>query len=191
MPGTDEEFYLFVSRCTQFHHIWTIYSDLLSGRYIPSTGDQQSRDIKTSRAFLAEMQPTVMFLLYAFFFSLIEDSEDGLNAFRIWRLKFPDELTAICALEEQVAPLRPDLRVFRNRLGFHGSRSHHHEAPGFDLFANHSGTKMLEVMKVFKRLNAALLSKDLAQKRNSAEELARARMLLDTIPARCDVLAQL
>jgi hypothetical protein len=191
VPDVDEEFYLFVRRCMQFHHIWTIYTDLLTGQYKPTVGHRSLEEVETNWALPAEMVPTVMFLLYSLFFSLIEDAEDGVDAFRIWRLKFPDELTAIDALERQIAPMRPDLRIFRNRLGFHGSRSQRHEARGFDLFGNHSGTKMLEAMSVFKSLNAALCTKDLARQHNSVEELAQARTLLDRIPARCDELGRM
>lgn len=191
MADPDEEFLLFVRRCYQFHHVYTIYLDLLSGRYTPSVGYRALEDAEANWTLPGEMGPTVMFILYAFFYSLIEDSEDGLDAFRIWRLRFPEESTAINALEAQVALLRSVLRVFRNRLGFHGSRSQKHEQRGYDLFANQSGTKMLETIRVFKSLNAALLQKDLAQQHDSAEELALARRLLDGIPARCVALAQM
>jgi hypothetical protein len=175
----------------QFHHIWTIYSDLLSGHYVPSVnvGNSKPKDAEADWTLPAEMGPTVMFILYSFFFSLIEDSDDGLDAFRIWRLKFPDKDLVITALEQQIAPIRTDLRYFRNRLGFHGSRSQKHELRGFDLFGNQSGMKMLEAMSVFKALNAALIVKDLAKQRNSAEEMATARLLIDRIPQRCQALA--
>lgn len=191
MPEADEELLLFTRRCLQFHHIWTIYFDLLSGRYVPSVGNTKLEEVEADWTLPGHMQPTVMMILYAFFYSLIENSDEGLDAFRIWKLKFPDELEAIDALAKLIVPLRPDLRVFRNRLGFHGSRSQQHEAPGFELFGNHSGTKMLEVMKIFKLLNAALLLKDIAQQHNSPEELAQARLWLDSIPTRCDELAKL
>jgi hypothetical protein len=188
MPHANEEYALFVRRCAQFHHIWTIYSDLLSGRYKPSVGFKEVEEVEVNVYLPAEMVPTVMFWLYAFFYSLIEDSDDGLDAFRIWRLKFPEEDVAIAALEKHVAPLRNDLRFFRNRLGVHGSRSQSHESKGWDLFNNHSGTKTITVMSVFKFLNAALISKDLARQHNSAEEASKARALLDSIPARCQSL---
>jgi hypothetical protein len=188
MADVDEEYWLFVRRCAQFHHIWTIYDDLLTGRYKPSVGFKGIEEVEVNAALPAEMVPTVMFWLYAFFYSLIEDSDDGLDAFRIWRLKFPEEETAIAALEKHVAPLRGDLKVFRNRLGFHGSRSQSHESKGLDLFGNYSGTKAFTIIKVFKSLNAALISKDLARQHDSAEEASKARAWLDSIPARCQSL---
>jgi hypothetical protein len=190
MPDIEEEHLLFVRRCMQFHHIWTIYWDLLSGHYVPSVGHRESDEVEVDWTLPGQMVPTVMYILYGFFYSLVEDSEDGLDAFRIWRLKFPDELATINALETHVAPMRTDLRLFRNRLGFHGSRSQTHESRGYDLFGNHSGTKMIEVMKVFKALNAALLMKDLALQHDSAEEMGEARRRLDLIPSRCDALTR-
>ena len=175
----------------QFHHIWTIYTDLISGRYVPSFGFKDSDEAEADWTLPSQIGPTMMFVLYAFFYSLIEDSEDGLDAFRIWRKKFPEEFTAIDALEKQVAPMRKDFRVFRNRLGFHGSRSLKHELSGYELFGNYSGTRVLESIRVFKSLNAALLMKDLARQHNSNEEMGQARLRLDSIPARCDELARM
>ena len=189
MPDVNEEHFLFVRRCAQFHNIWTIYDDLLTGKYKPSVGFKELEEVDADASLPAEMVPTVMFLLYAFFYSLIEDCDDGLDAFRIWRLKYPEEEIAIAALEIHVAPLRNDLRVFRNRLGFHGSRSHSHESKGLDFFGNHSGDKTLKIMKVFISLNAALLQKDLATRHNSPDELMRARSILTSIPQRCEALA--
>jgi len=186
MADASEEYLLFVRRCMQFHHIWTVYFDLLSGNYVPSHGHKQPEQVEVDWTLPSQMGPTLMFILYAFFYSLIEDSDDGLDAFRIWRVRFPDEFAAIDALERLIAPMRPDLKVFRNRLGFHGSRSQKHESKGFELFGNQSGTKMIEVMKAFKALNAALISKDLAREHNSTEEMAAARSRLDAIPKRCE-----
>lgn len=191
MPEIDEEYFLLVRRVMQFHHIWTIYVDLLSGRYVPSFGLRDLDEVELNAALPGEMVPTLMGLMYAFFYSLIEDTEDGVDAFRIWRLKFPDEYTAIGALEQQIAPMRSDLRVFRNRLGFHGSRSQQHESRGYELFGNHPGTKMIETMKVFKSLNAALISKELARQHCSDKEMATARTMIDAILPRCNALASI
>jgi len=175
----------------QFHNIWTVYFDFLDGRYVPSVGRKSADEVIDDSTLTTEMGPTLMFLLYAFFFSLIEDSDDGLDAFRIWRKKYPGEGLAIAALEEQIVPLRPNLRVFRNRLGFHGSRTYQHESKGFDLFANHSGTKLIQAMKLFKALNAALLEQNLAQQENSTERLKEARSRIDLIAERCRAMSQL
>lgn len=143
-----EELGIFAERFMHFLNLWTIYSDMLSGRYVPTVTD-------------TECPPniTTMLVLYAYFYSLVEDSEDGLNGFRVWRERFPEEVVAITAVETQVAPFRDRLRLFRNRLGFHGSRTRTHESRGYDLFAQHSGTEIWKAMRNFKSLGAALFAK--------------------------------
>lgn len=186
MPDINEEFYLFVKRYMQFHNICTVYFDLLSGRYIPSVNARSLDSIEELDSRLtAEMVPTIMFLVYSFFSSLMEDSDDGLNGFRIWRSKFPEEEDAIAALEQRVLSFRDDLRVFRNRLGFHGSRTHRHELRGFDLFNNHSGIKLMNAIVLFKALNAALIEKDMARQANSSERMSSARKRIAGIGERC------
>jgi hypothetical protein len=123
--------------------------------------------------------------------SLIEDSDDGIDAFRIWRRKFPEELTAISALETGIDPLRADLRIFRNKLGFHGSRSFQQESRGLDVFGNHSATKLMEAMKCFKALSAALLEMDMARQENSCERLSKARMRIDSISIRSNSISKM
>jgi hypothetical protein len=145
---TLEEFSIFAERYMHFMNLWTVYSDILSKKYVPSLNDDE---------FTPGM--TIMLVLYAYFYSLVEDSADGLNGFRIWRVKFQEEESAIGAVEAQVAPFRGRLRVYRNRLGFHGSTTRSHEASGLDLFAEHSGTEIWNAMKNFKALGAALFAK--------------------------------
>jgi hypothetical protein len=189
MVDTDEEHYVFVKRYMQFHNLWTVYSDLLSGRYVPSLSTKTSREVpEADWETTTDMRATLMFLLYSFFYSLIEDSDDGLNAFRIWRAKYPDEERAITALERLILPFRPDLKVFRNRMGFHGSRSQQREVKGLDIFGNFSGDQILGRMAQFKALNAALLEKNLARQSNSVERLKDARSRIDLITERCEAM---
>ena len=54
-----------------------------------------SRDLQN--ALRRTNKPPLMFILYAYFYSPIEDSDDGLNGFRIWREHFPEEEEAIAA----------------------------------------------------------------------------------------------
>lgn len=173
-----EEFRIFVERFIHFMNLWTVYMDLLSEHYKPSV--EITKDKSATPTSATNMQSTLMFILYAFFYSLVEDSADSVNAFRVWRVRFPEEEKAIAAVEARVTPLKNDLRVFRNRLGFHGSRSRAHEAAGFDLFANHSGTDVLNAMKKFKSLGAALLAKENAQ-RGTPEDVAGVQQWLDRI----------
>lgn len=191
MKDVNEEHYLFVKRVIQFQNIRTIYTDLLTGHYVPSIGAMRVEEIQEADSTItAEMVPTMMFVLYSFFFSLIEDSSDGLDAFRIWRKKYPEEEQAIEALEGLVKPLQNDLRFFRNKLGFHGSRSYAEESKGFDLFANHSGERVMQIMTRFSSLNAGFLMKDMAERNDSEEDRRKARSWIDANIERCAAMTK-
>jgi hypothetical protein len=123
----------------------------------------------------------MMLIIYAYFYSLVEDSESGVNAFRVWREHFPEEEEAIAGVEALVIPLRDNLRLFRNRLGFHGSRSRAHEARGFELFGANTGTELIEIINLFKGLGAMLLHKDLAAQKSDVGGVNHAREHLDII----------
>jgi hypothetical protein len=147
----SEEFRIFAERFMHFMNLWTVYNDLLSGRYLPSL------NLSSEEEWTTDVRATVMFVLYAYFYSLVEDDDQSLNGFRIWRVRYPEEETAIAAVESRVA--RDRLRLFRNRLGFHGSRNRRHESKGLELFSMHSGTEIWNAMKDFKSLGAALFAK--------------------------------
>jgi hypothetical protein len=175
----SEELYMFAERYAHFSNVHTIYRDLVSGHYKPSVSvnpDPKEWDV-------TDVATTAMFVLYAYFYSMVEDDPQGVNGFRVWRAAWPEEEKAIAAVESLVAPLRPGLKLFRNRLGFHGSRSRAHEKKGLDLFAQHSGTAVWEAMANFKSLGAALFRKDLD--RQHGVDPSPAREWIDTIAARC------
>jgi hypothetical protein len=154
-PKNEEEFYIFVQRFVHFQNLWAMYFDLLSGHYVPRVGPQSPTEA------FPTFQNTLMFVLYGWFYSLIEDHKDGVNAFRIWRLRFPEEESAIQAVESEVIPFSKGLKTFRNRLGFHGSQTWAHEKRGFDLFNEHSGNEVIAAMARFRSLGNMLLDKDL------------------------------
>jgi hypothetical protein len=172
----SEEFLIFVERLRHFMNLWTIYTDMLNGRYVPSVGATEQSIFNPS--------VTIMLVLYAYLYSLIEDSSDGLNAFRIWRQHFPEEEQAIAAVEAQVVPFRDDLRMFRNRLGFHGSRSRTHESPAFELFGKFTGDYTWNAMKNFKALAASLLAKDMARHDSDDDGLKKYQGWIDAIAER-------
>ena len=176
--GAREEWFLMVERFIQFMQIWTVYRDYRSGHYEPSVGDDDRLDTPY------QMGTALLFVVYAFFYSLIEEYEQSLNAFRIWRVKFPDEVGVIDAVEKEAKPMRDDLRLFRNRLGFHGSRTAARRECGFELFAKHSGTKMWNVIVDFKALGATLLAKDTASHQGNRDALATIQKELEVIRRR-------
>jgi len=174
MTVHSEEFSIFVERCIQFMNLWIVYTDLLSGKYVPSLNADEKDPAHS-------MQGTLMILLYSFFHTLVEDSSDGLNGFRVWRQRFPEEEPAIARVEAAVKPFVPALRVFRNRLGFNGSRSRSHQARAFDLLQQHSGTEIWNAMQSFKSLASALLAKINATNGNSQFTPERIRQWIDAI----------
>ncbi|MFZ3210165.1 MAG: hypothetical protein WA188_01505 [Terriglobales bacterium] len=175
----SEELYIFVERYAHFSNLHTIYRDLLSGHYKPSVNVNP----RPEEWDITNVSSTMMLVLYAYFHSLIEDDPQALNGFRIWRESWPEEEKAIAAVEAQVDPLRPSLRLFRNRVGFHGSRSRDHEKAGRDFFAQYSGTDVWNAMMNFKSLGAALFAKDVD--RQKGLDPSRARQWIDRIAARC------
>jgi hypothetical protein len=128
---------------------------------------------------------TMMLVVLAYFYSLIEDDEQAVNAFRIWRVRYPEEEAAIAAVEAKVAPFRQRLRKFRNRLGFHGSTSRSHEAVGLELFNKHRSSETWGAILVFTALAAALFRKDLD--RLPGGDPSETRKRIDSVAARCSV----
>jgi hypothetical protein len=181
-----EEFGIFVDRFMNFMNLWTIYSDLLTGYYVPSLGYSRSNphEDKGTASQRWTVDITVMLLLYAYFYSLVEDSDEGVNGFRLWRERHPEEIRTIEAVEAQVAPFLERLRLFRNRLGFHGSRSREHESRGFELFNVHSGNEIFDAMKNFKALGAALLAKENVRQGIGPLSLEQVRQWIDRVAER-------
>jgi hypothetical protein len=157
-----EEFVIFAQRFMHFMNLYTVYRDMLSGHYVPTLNPPSNEPATFPRT-----NETVMLLLYAYLYSLIEQDDQSLNAFRIWRARFPEEENAIAAVEAEVTPFAEHLKRFRNRLAFHGSTSMAHEASGYDLFANFSGMQILTAIKNFKSLGATLFAKDV-ERQNAA-----------------------
>jgi hypothetical protein len=183
MPMT-EELYMFAERYAHFSNIHTIYRDLLSGHYKPSVNVAEDPRKVPEEFEVTNVSTTAMFILYAYFYSMVEDDPQGVNGFRVWRAAWPEEEKAIAAVEALVAPLRPGLKLFRNRLGFHGSTSRAHERKGLDFFSQHSGTAVWDAMANFKSLGAALFRKDL-DRQHGIDPSPAARRWINQIAARC------
>lgn len=179
----SEALYIFAQRYAHFSNLHTIYRDLLTGHYNPSVVANPNPNPDPKVWDGTDARATMMLVLYAYFYSMIEDDEQSQNGFRIWRETWPDEERAIAAVEAKVHPLRDGLRLFRNRVGFHGSTSFVHEKTGFDLFAQHSGDEVWEAMRNFKSLGAALFAKDI--ERQEGRDSSRSRKWIDEIAARC------
>jgi hypothetical protein len=192
MSATEhEELRIFAERFMHFMNLWTIYKDMLTGHYKPSYGEmltaEDPRPIDNRKW---PVNITMMFVLYAYFYSLVEDSDEGLNGFRVWREVWPQEKVAIDAVEARVAPFRHRLRLFRNRMGFHGSRTRSREAAAFELFDKHTGTEVLDSMRLFKHLGAGLLGLDRATVEKNVQEQQRFREWIDEAASAANTQSQ-
>jgi hypothetical protein len=113
----SEELYMFAERYAHFSNIHTIYRDLLSGHYKPSVNMNED-PLKPSEKFeITNVSTTAMFMLYAYFYSMVEDDSQGVNGFRVWRAAWPEEEKAIAAVEALVMPLRPGATLDRPYRG--------------------------------------------------------------------------
>lgn len=145
-PKKDGELSIYVERMYRFIQLLRIYDMVLA---IPDRNDPGEPHLT--------MRGTMMSVVYSFFYSLIEPDSKGVDFFRIWRARLPEATADIDSLEARVAPIRDDLRLFRNRFGFHGSRSRERESVGFDLLLNHQGSDIYQVILDTRDLSTKLL----------------------------------
>ena len=112
MKPSPEDQMLYVVRFMQFMNICTVHQDFLSGHYQPSTAGMKVPDDEVDVRILAEMGNTLMFQMYAFFYSLVEGRSKTDDAFRVRREKYPKEQEAIDAMYALVQPVLSELRDF-------------------------------------------------------------------------------
>ena len=180
MTDVDEEFAILDVRLGQFLNLWTVLLDYMSGVYVPSIEYKAISD--DDYRYPATFPWTMMSLLYSFFFSLVDTHPKGLNAFRIWRQKFPEQVSVLDAVEFRVQSILPELKNFRNKLGFHGSRNVGEEEAGFELLERHGSIKVLNVAQHFISLAISLLG--LANSTDSAS-VNRAKEAISTVEEIC------
>jgi len=83
---------------------------------------------------------TLVFETSSFLYSLFEDRPDSINLVRVWQgfaHPFGDELQD-CV--RRLDPFKQELKLVRNRLGFHGSLNRSHERAGLGIFDVDSGS---------------------------------------------------
>jgi hypothetical protein len=76
----------------------------------------------------------MLFEAASFLYSLFEDRDNSINLLKIWQgfdHPFDDELQK---LANKLDPFKEELRLVRNRVGFHGSLSRSHERAGLGIF---------------------------------------------------------
>ena len=142
----DDELSIYVERMIRLIQLLRVYQMVLT---LPD-GDERVEPHLTMRG-------TMMSVVYSFFYSLIETDSRGIDFFRIWRERAPEMASELDALETRVQPMKDDLRVFRNRFGFHGSTSREHEAAAFKLLETHTGAEIYKVILDTRNLSTRLL----------------------------------
>lgn len=82
---------------------------------------------------------TLLLETASFLYSLFEDRPDSIDLVKVWRgfdHPFGNELQDSVT---RLSPFRDELKLVRNRLGFHGSLSRSHERAGLGIFDVGSG----------------------------------------------------
>ena len=76
----------------------------------------------------------LVFETASFLYSLFEDRRDSINLLNVWQgfdHPFSDELQNYVT---RLSPFKKELRLVRNRVGFHGSLNRSHERAGLGIF---------------------------------------------------------
>jgi hypothetical protein len=142
----DEELSIYVERMMRFLHLLRIHDLVL-----------RLADDASANAPQAGLHMTMIGVVYSFFYSLIEDDQKSVNFFRIWRAREPDYSSELDKLEARIAPHVKDLRLFRNRFGFHGSVTRAKEASGFQLL-NADAKELWAIILDLRNLSTKLIA---------------------------------
>lgn len=98
-----------------------------------ATGDTKALPLHLTRF------GTLAFATASFLYSLFEDRPDSIDLVKVWRgfdHPFGNELQDSVT---RLSPFKDELKLVRNRLGFHGSLSRSHERAGLGIFDVNSG----------------------------------------------------
>lgn len=155
MAPPDSELSIYVERMIRMIQLLRIYELVLT---LPDEQDGVRTPDLTLKA-------TMMGVVYSFYYSLIEDDLRGVNFFRIWRAREPSFAAELDALEAKVKPFKEKLGIFRNRYGFHGSRSRKHEVAAFALLEQHAGMDVYEAILATRSLSSKLLEAHVQHRR--------------------------
>ncbi len=119
--GLREDVTISVERMMRFCHLVQIQFE-----YAP--GDTKALPLHLTRF------GTLVFETASFLYSLFEDRKDSINLLKIWRgfdHPFGEELQNCVT---RLNPFKEELRLVRNRVGFHGSLNRSHERAGLGIF---------------------------------------------------------
>lgn len=154
----DDELSIYVERMVRMMQLLRIYEMVLG---LPP--EQEDLDSITGR------RGAMLAVVYSFYYSLIEDQENSINFFRLWRSRVPQLSGEIDALETKILPFKDKLRVYRNRFGFHGSISREHESEAFKLLEDHTGTELYSAILETRNLSTKLIRHFKAENQATAQ----------------------
>jgi len=97
-------------------------------------------------------------VVYSYFYSVIDDRDDSINVFRIWKQKYPDHLVEVSRVEDKVTLYKSFFLKFRHNVGFHGSISEKGTKVGMQLFEEVDGNTTLDLMLSVRNLSTHLIS---------------------------------
>ena len=119
--GLREDVTISVERMMRFCHLAQIQFE-----YAP--GDTKALPLHLTRF------GTLVFETASFLYSLFEDRRDSINLLKVWRdfdHPFGDELQNFV---KRLSPFKKELKLVRNRVGFHGSLNRSHARAGLGIF---------------------------------------------------------
>lgn len=135
---------LHIDRMRKFLVLLDIYLEILKG--------------KVSHSRTKDWAKVLIEIIYAYFYSIIDDREDSTNMFRIWKIEYPDHAQEIERVEALVAPYKKFFLLFRNNVGFHGSTEVKGKKVGMRIFEGVGGGTTLKLMFAVRNLSTHLLT---------------------------------
>lgn len=122
-PGTrlGEDVTISVERMMRFCYLSQLQAEC-------ATGETKALPLHLTRF------GTLVFETASFLYSLFEDRPDSINLEKVWQgfdHPFGKELQNCVT---RLAPFKDELKLVRNRVGFHGSLSRSHESAGLGIF---------------------------------------------------------
>jgi len=101
---------LYRMKSLELLHLYLIYGDLTEHGHIPPNElGHQGRDFADS----------VRTVLISWLATFVDQSQDGMNVFDLWRLLFPKHRDEIERVWNELEPQMELIKNFRDRVGFH------------------------------------------------------------------------
>lgn len=107
---------------------------------------------------IKDWQNILIEVVYAYFYSIIDDRKGSINVFRAWKQEYPSHMAEIERVESLIEPYKKYFLLFRSNIGFHGSIKEKGVKKGEKIFEEVEGKTTLELMLAVRNLSTHLLS---------------------------------